>query len=385
MIARFLALLLLLAATPAVAQPRAEIEATMRRASEFMVDHVAINGGYVWSYLPDMSRRWGEMEAYPSMVWVQPPGTATMGNLFLDAYHATGDEYYYRAAAAAAGALIAGQHRSGGWHYFIDFAGPADRAHWYATIGRNAWRLEEFQHNPDNATFDDAGTAESMTLLLRMYLEKHDERFRAPLERAIGFVVNSQYSNGGWPQRWPHSNAWPEYGDYITFNDEVAEENIRFLTMVYRSLGQERVRATILRAMDVFVASQQPMPQPGWSLQHTVDLRPAGARTYEPRSLATHTTASNLRLMMDFYRMTGDPRFIARVPEALDWLKSLRLPPDPSRHGRDSRPSSRSGRTGRSTSTAAARTSSTAPITGTTTRRRRSAITAPGARSTSRR
>ena len=38
---------------------------------------------------------------------------------------------------------------------------------------------------------------------------------------------------------------------------------------------------------------------------------------------------------MNFYRMTGDERFLARVPETLDWLESLRLPPDPARSGRD--------------------------------------------------
>ena len=94
MIARILALLVLLLPAAAAAQDRAEIERTMRRATSFMVDRVAVRGGYVWSYLPDMSRRWGEIEARPQMIWVQPPGTATMGHLFLDAFHATGDPYY---------------------------------------------------------------------------------------------------------------------------------------------------------------------------------------------------------------------------------------------------------------------------------------------------
>jgi PelA/Pel-15E family pectate lyase len=333
----FLAFLLVVAsAQPAAAQNRDDILRTMRRATQFMVEEASTNGGYVWSYLPDRSRRWGEIEARPSMIWVQPPGTATMGHIFLDAYHATGDDYYYHSAEQAAGALIAGQHRSGGWHYFIDFAGEASTLEWYRTIGRNAWRMEEFQHYADNATFDDAGTAEAMQLLLRMYLEKREERYRAPLDRAIGFVLNSQYQNGGWPQRWPHDGRWPPYADYITFNDDVAQENVRFLLMVYNSLGEERVRPAILRAGEVFIATQQPMPQPGWSLQHRLDLRPAGARTYEPLSLATHTTASNLRMMMQFYRLTGDERYLARVPEAIDWLESLRLPPDAARpRGRD--------------------------------------------------
>jgi len=336
MIRRLLAVLLLVAAaTPAAAQDRAEIERTMRRATTFMVERVATRGGYVWSYLPDLSRRWGEIEARPTMIWVQPPGTATMGHLFLDAYHATGDPYYYRAAAAAADALVLGQHRSGGWNYFIDFAGPASTRQWYATIGRNAWRMEEFQHHSDNATFDDAGTSEAMQLLLRIYLERREAKYRAPLDRAIGFVLNSQYPIGGWPQRWPHDPRFPAYARYITFNDDVAAENIRFLLMVYQSLGQARVRDSIVRAMNVFLVTQQGRPQPGWGLQYTLDLEVAGARSYEPRALVTHTTAANIRQLMSFYRLTGDSKFLARIPEALDWLESVRLRPDPARRGRD--------------------------------------------------
>jgi hypothetical protein len=151
-------------ATPALSAPapsKDRIEATMKRATRFMVEDVSTHGGYVWSYLPDLSRRWGELEATPDMIWVQPPGTADMGNLFLDAYHATGDDYYYQAAEKAADALIAGEISTGGWNYFIDFGGPQATQHFYDTVGKNAWRLEEFQHYWGNATFDDNGTAEA--------------------------------------------------------------------------------------------------------------------------------------------------------------------------------------------------------------------------------
>jgi PelA/Pel-15E family pectate lyase len=319
---------------PASAQSRAEIELTMKRATVFMVEKVATRGGYVWSYLPDFSRRWGELEAYPTMVWVQPPGTGTMGHLFLDAYHATGDEYYYRAAMRAAEALIAGQHRSGGWNYFIDFAGPESTTRWYSTIGRNAWRMEEFQHHGDNATFDDAGTSEAMQFLLRLYLEKRDARLRPALDRAISFVLKSQYPNGGWPQRYPHDPHFPAYASYITFNDDVAAENIKFLLMVHQTLGDKRALPAIRRAMEIFLVTQQPAPQAGWGLQHSMDLKPAAARSYEPRALATHTTAANVRQLMDFYRMTGEQRFLARIPEALAWLESVRLPERQVRNGR---------------------------------------------------
>ena len=79
---------------------------TMKTATQFMMDKVSYNGGFVWDYLPDLSRSWGELEAKRTMAWVQPPGTPGMGHLLLDVYHATGDEYYYEAAKKVAYALI---------------------------------------------------------------------------------------------------------------------------------------------------------------------------------------------------------------------------------------------------------------------------------------
>ncbi|RYY22888.1 MAG: pectate lyase [Sphingomonadales bacterium] len=312
----------------------------MKRATRFMVEKAAYNGGYVWAYLPDMSRRWGEMEAFPSMIWVQPPGTGTMGHLFLDAYHATGDAYYYEAAEKAANALIAIQQDNGGWHYFGDFGGEGSTRRWYETIGKNAWRLEEFQHFWGNATFDDAGTSEAMQFLLRLYVEKHDPKYLPALKKALGFVLESQYPIGGWPQRYPLKNDFshhgkPDYTSFITFNDDVAGENIRFLIMVYQTLGGDaQVMDAITRAMNVYLVTQQGPPQAGWGLQHSLDLKPIGARTYEPTALATHTTAANVRQLMSFYRLTGETKFLARIPEALDWLESVKLPDDQVKGGR---------------------------------------------------
>ncbi len=318
---------------------RAQITDTMKRATRFMVEKVAYRGGYVWSYLPDRSRIWGEMEAYPTMVWVQPPGTATMGHLFLDAYHATGDDYYYQAAVKAADALIAGQRPKGGWHYFIDFGGPESTRRWYDTIGKNAWRLEEFQHDWGNATFDDGGTGETIRFLTRMFVEKRDPRFRAPLKKAIDFVLASQLANGGWPQRWPFVpngglHGKPDYTRLITFNDSVIADNIDVLLTYHQAVGDKRILPAIRRAMAIYVATQQPAPQAGWGLQHTLDLKPAGARTYEPKALVTHTTASNIEQLMSFYRMTGDAKYLKGIPAALAWLETVRLPADQQVGGR---------------------------------------------------
>jgi len=321
----------ILSATEAPTKPQT-IDA-MKRATAFMTDKVAVHGGYVWSYLPDRSRRWGEMEARPTMIWLQAPGTASMGHAFLDALHATGDDFFYRAAERVAGALIAGQHPSGGWHYVVDFAGERSLREWYDTVGRNGWRLEEYQHYYGNATFDDSTTTDCAEFMLRLFLEKHDPKYGATLSRAIAFVLDSQYPTGGWPQRYPPADKFTkdglaDYTGYITFNDDVTAGNVDFLLKCYQSLGDEKLLPAIRRGMDVFLATQQPAPQAGWSLQHTLDLKPAGARTYEPKSLATHTTASCVRKLIEFYELTGDAKYLARVPEALDWLDAVKLPPN---------------------------------------------------------
>ncbi|MDR7089155.1 pectate lyase [Cellvibrio fibrivorans] len=311
----------------------------MKTASQFMLEKVSYRGGFVWSYLPDFSRQWGELEARRSMIWMQPPGTASVGHLFLDAYHATGDEFYYVAAEKVAGAIIYAQHPSGGWNYVADFAGETALKEWYATIGKNAWRLEEFQHYYGNATFDDVGTAEAAKFLLRLYSEKRDSKYRPALDKAIHFMLASQYPIGGWPQRFPlmYDHPYKDHADYssfITFNDDVAAENIDFLLMCYQILGEARVREPVIRAMNSFLVTQMGQPQPGWALQYTPELVPAGARSYEPKSLHTPTTAENIQQLIKFYRMTGETKFLARIPEALAWLESLTLPIKPEYEGR---------------------------------------------------
>jgi hypothetical protein len=309
------------------------VKAAMRRATAFMTDKVAVNGGYVWSYLADFSRRWGEMEGYSTMIWTQAPGTPEMGQIFLDAYRATGEDVYYQAAVKAADALIAGQHPSGGWNYIIDTAGEASLRRWYETIGKNGWRLEEFQHYYGNATFDDHATVECGRFLLRLHLEKGEPRFRASVDKAVGFVLDSQYPNGGWPQRYPRMGQFqnhgrPDYTGYITLNDEVAEENIGFLLLVLQQLRDERVRAPLIRAMELIIALQQPRPTPGWAMQYTPDLKPSGARTYEPRSITPHGSAAAIGQLLDYYQLTGERKYLARVQEAIDWIASVEIPAD---------------------------------------------------------
>ena len=126
-------------------------------------------------------------------------------------------------------------------------------------------------------------------------VEKRDPKYKPALDKAIQFVLDSQYPIGSWPQRFPLQHEFaqgqPDYTSFMTFNDDVAGENIDFLIHVLP--GARRSRGMRSRAaMNAFLVPQQGPPQPGWALQYTPDLQAAGARTYEP--VADAHTATNI-------------------------------------------------------------------------------------------
>lgn len=312
---------------------KAVVEA-MKKATTFMVEKVSNNGGYLWNYAPDFSRVWGELECKPSMMWIER-GTPAMGNIFLDAYHATGDEYYFKAAEAAAGAIVWAQLPCGGWNYMADFAGEASLKDWYETVAKGyTYCAQEHLHYSGNATYDD-GTIDAAGFLLRMYKETMDPKYRPAIEKAIDFMIDSQYPVGGWPQRYPLrydfvKNGNPDYSSFITINDGVHTNNIKFLLDCYQMLGEDRVLEPISRAMSCVLVLQGGKPQAGWAMQHQLDMNytPGHARDFEPRGYAATATAEMIGNLMLFYRWTGDSKYLARIPDAFEFLESIKYSPE---------------------------------------------------------
>jgi len=87
-------------------QLRTDCVAGMKRAAEYYRNNVAVRGGYVYYYSLDLKTRWGEGRATADQIWVQPPGTPTVGMAYLRAFEATGDQFYLDAATEAAQALL---------------------------------------------------------------------------------------------------------------------------------------------------------------------------------------------------------------------------------------------------------------------------------------
>jgi PelA/Pel-15E family pectate lyase len=317
-----------------------EVLAAMRKAADFMMNTVSTKGGFVWNYSADLSERWGEIPARKNQIWVQGATNGT-GELFLEAWKATGDSLYLGYAKRVAEAIVLGQHPEGGWHYLIDFDMPGIQK-WYDDVASKCWGWEEYYHYYGNCTFDDDTTSSSCKYLLDLYMATLDPGLRAPLLKGLEFVLEAQYPNGGWPQRYPlryefTHDGIKDYTSYYTFNDGVIPNNIFLLIDAWEKLGDERYLKAAKRGMDFYLLSQGPEEQAGWSSQYDMNVQPAQGRSYEPASWSTPGTMSRIEELERFYMFTGDRRYLRPIPLAIKWLENSVINRDPSKkfsHGR---------------------------------------------------
>ena len=138
----------------------------MVKTTRYFRTHVATNGGYLWYYKTDFTIREGERSASPTTIWIQPPGTPTVGMAFLEAYEATSDTLFLNGAIEAARALVWGQLASGGWDYRINFD-PEESKRWH--YRRDVEKGDTDTDNRQNTTtLDDNTTQSALQLLMRV-------------------------------------------------------------------------------------------------------------------------------------------------------------------------------------------------------------------------
>lgn len=322
----------------------AAAQQALRKAVEFFRTKVAVQGGYVWRYSEDLARREGEGKAVPLQVWVQPPGTPSVGHALLSAHRATGEPYYLETARETGLCLARGQLRSGGWDYSISFDPQRRKAYAYRLDPSGASRKPPF----NTSTLDDNNTQSALRFLMELdqALHFHD----APIHEAALFGLQAlcaaQYPNGAWPQRfsappnaadypvkraeypaaWPRT--WPkeDYKAHYTFNDHAIDDAIDTLFLAAEVYGKREYRAAAEKGGDFIVLAQMPEPQPAWAQQYNAQTQPAWARKFEPPSVTGGESQQALRTLMRVYRATGDKKYLAPIPAALTYLKRSRLP-----------------------------------------------------------
>ncbi|HIJ64790.1 MAG TPA: hypothetical protein HPP77_02480, partial [Candidatus Hydrogenedentes bacterium] len=297
-----------------------EAAAALRKAADFYRNEVSTEGGYLWRYSADLARREGEGKTDASTVWVQPPGTPSVGSAFLDVYRLTGDRYYLGMAKDAAHALVKGQLESGGWGYLIRFD-PSKRL-------EHAYRVPPHDPDKDNTTtLDDNTTQAALRLLMQvdLSLDFKDEVIHEAALYALKKLLDAQYPNGAWPQRFtcsPDPAAYPvkkaaypeswsrtrvrgDYGAYYTFNDNVISDMVTTMFEAAEVYGDKRYAAAAVKAGEFILLAQMPDPQPAWAQQYDADMHPAWARKFEPPAVTGGESHNVMRTLIYLYHQTG--------------------------------------------------------------------------------
>lgn len=334
--------LVLAVLSPAVASAQADLRkqsiAAMRKAAEYYRDAVASHGGYVYHYSLDLSQRWGEGVATTDQIWVQPPGTPTVGMAYLRAFEATDDRFYLDAATDAAMALVYGQLESGGWTNMIDFDPSSKQTAQYRN-GRGRGK--------NNSSLDDGQTQSAIGLVMHVdaALKMDNEAIHQSATIALEALLRAQFPNGGFPQVWTGpvtaqpivKASYPDYDwrsegriknywDMYTLNDNVTGYVADVLIQAHRIYGDDRFLTALKKLGDFLVLAQMPEPQPGWAQQYNYAMQPIWARKFEPPGISGDETQEVLETLMKIAFVTKERKYLEPIPAAAAWLKRSVLP-----------------------------------------------------------
>ncbi len=316
---------------------RQEALAAMKNAATFYRTKVALHGGYTYFTSLDLKQHWGEGEGTPDQLWVEPPGTPSVGLAYLGAYRATGDQYYLDAARETGVALAYGQLKSGGWRQTIDF-NPKGK---HVGLYRNGQGS-----GPNHSSLDDDQTQSAIIFMAQLdkALEFKDPAIHDSATFALSSLLTAQFPNGGFPQGWSEPVAakpvlkasypknwprlWPHepYHIYYTLNDGLVGTVSNALLVAIESYHDDRYRQALAKLGDFLILAQMPDPQPAWCQQYDFNMQPTWARKFEPPAVCGLESEDAIRTLMKVYRATGDKKYLEPIPRALAYLKTCVLP-----------------------------------------------------------
>lgn len=312
----------------------------LKKAVSFYRSKVASHGGYVYYYSADLKEQWGEGKASPNTIFVQPPGTPTVGMAYLKAHAATGDRFYLNAARDAAKALVHGQLESGGWTQVIHFAPPARGRLGKYRIGRPAggWNV---------SSLDDGQTQAALQMLMRadQALSFKDAEIHGAVLYGLNRLLKAQFPNGAFPQGWqtpvepkPVLKArfpnydWKtegkvrEYWKQYTLNDNLAGDVADTLIEAHEVYKDAKYQAALEKLGDFLILAQMPDPQPGWCQQYNDDMIPVWARKFEPPAITGWESQDVMKTLIKIAQYTGKKKYLEPIPRALAYYKKCLLP-----------------------------------------------------------
>lgn len=214
----------------------------------------------------------------------------------------------------------------------------------YAAKYVNAWnetdaRSDQVRNGVELGTIDNNATIQEMRLLAVRYKSTanstYKSQFKTAFQKALGFIVTSQQSKGGWPQMYP---ARGNYSDMATYNDnamirvmvlakDIVDRLPPFDTDIATDTERNQLQSALNKAVDFSLNAQiyngnQPTV---WCAQHDPNTyAPVAARSYELASKSGSESAGIVWFLMNWPDQTTAIQ--NAVKGALAWYKNNRVP-----------------------------------------------------------
>jgi len=215
------------------------------------------------------------------------------------------------------------QRNTGGWRQNIDMARVLSE--------KDKAQLRKDKIKEDS-TLDNGATHTQMRYLARVYNTTRHERFRQAFLKAVDYLLEAQYPNGGWPQRYPNLSG---YARYITFNDEAMIGAMTVLRDIaerkppYTLVDEQRrkkAEKAVQKGIECILKCQIIVDgrRTAWCQQHDeVTLEPRPARIYEKISICGGESVGVVKFLMSIDKPT--PKIIQAVQGAVVWFDRVRL------------------------------------------------------------
>ncbi|MHC4666014.1 MAG: pectate lyase [Planctomycetota bacterium] len=194
----------------------------------------------------------------------------------------------------------------------------------------HGYQGEKFTKNW-GTTIDNSATYTQMDFLTCLYHTTKKERFKDSFIRGLDWLLEAQYENGGWPQRYPRAG---DYGDYITFNDDAMVGVMRLMRNILEEREfawveanhRKRVKKAYENGLQCILDCQVVVDgrRAVWGQQHDPrTLQPRPAREYEPPALCSRESVGIVLFLMSIE--DPSPQIVEAVEAAVRWFERNKI------------------------------------------------------------
>jgi len=191
------------------------------------------------------------------------------------------------------------QKNNGGWPKNYDF---------FAVLTPEQVAIVKAAKAQTNTTFDNGNTYTQIAALAIAYHATKVEKYKAGCIRGLGFILQAQYKNGGWPQYYPIEKN--NYSSHITFNDGGMMGILKLLKDILDGEPQyafvdsklrSKIQVAYNKGLDCILKTQiNDAGKPtAWCQQYDeVTLQAAWARKFEPPCICNKESSDIVLFLM---------------------------------------------------------------------------------------